>query len=218
MVYLCELFEQIQPLQCFNCHKWNHVAQKCPNKDKPVCCKCSGEHRSKECKSVTRTCVNRKGIHSASYGGCPEMKKQADLVLKKLEEKEKKNNIQRIIRHVNPSISYSSAVQQNETKRDDMISTELSNIKQSIENLNNNLHEQLNKKIDEQSRKTDDLIKKTESFLNDIENMKASIIKEVKKAIDDEIKKCIKTQIDNALKSMGKAMIEMVHVNASNKL
>jgi hypothetical protein len=76
----------IRPLQCFNCQKFDHVATNCPDKNKPVCLKCGGDHIVKVCTSDEVKCANCNLDHTSSYKGC--------LVFQaKLEEKLKKLNV-----------------------------------------------------------------------------------------------------------------------------
>lgn len=64
-----------QPIQCYNCSRWNHKAWSCRYE---ICCKfCGGKHHSSECakknkegETVSLKCCNCGGPHSASSKLC----------------------------------------------------------------------------------------------------------------------------------------------------
>lgn len=69
-------FEYMNPLQCWKCNKFGHIAKNCKNSE--CCKKCAGPHPSKDCKSNdTLKCINcseklrKNHNHAASYEGCP---------------------------------------------------------------------------------------------------------------------------------------------------
>jgi hypothetical protein len=63
--------------QCYNCNGYGHNAKDCRYKSR--CVLCSENHTIKECPkrntNATAKCSNCHGDHTASYGGCPYMKK-----------------------------------------------------------------------------------------------------------------------------------------------
>ena len=71
-----------EPWRCFNCQGFGHSASEC--KSKPRCVVCSGQHIYENCpsrnlsenekKNFPVKCANCTGEHTASYGGCPNMK------------------------------------------------------------------------------------------------------------------------------------------------
>jgi hypothetical protein len=58
-----------QPLQCFKCLAFQHVAANCDKEQK--CAKCSGAHSRKDCTSSDLQCTNCGGKHGASSYECP---------------------------------------------------------------------------------------------------------------------------------------------------
>jgi hypothetical protein len=61
--------------QCYKCQRFGHNANNCTNHVR--CVLCTGDHELKECKNrtdQTRKCTNCGGAHTASYGGCKQMK------------------------------------------------------------------------------------------------------------------------------------------------
>lgn len=66
--------------QCYNCQLYGHCQSRCTAK--PVCVKCGGPHRPKQCRlkeSEKCRCANCGGAHPANYKGCkkhPENKKK----------------------------------------------------------------------------------------------------------------------------------------------
>ena len=71
-----------KPWQCFNCQGFGHNASDCRSKSRCVVCsghhilgKCSSQNLSQdEKKNFPVKCVNCHGEHTASYGGCPNVK------------------------------------------------------------------------------------------------------------------------------------------------
>ena len=60
-----------EPVRCYNCQKYGHMATKCTSK--PVCSKCAGEHDSRNCTNDGPTkCTNCKDSHPASSKNCPK--------------------------------------------------------------------------------------------------------------------------------------------------
>lgn len=51
--------DYINVIQCFNCWKYGHFAKNCKG-EKPVCKKCAGDHKEKECRSGEVICANCK--------------------------------------------------------------------------------------------------------------------------------------------------------------
>ena len=51
----CRCADHISILQCFNCHKFGHLAKECTDKA-PLCGFCAGAHSSKDCVSKTALC------------------------------------------------------------------------------------------------------------------------------------------------------------------
>ena len=75
-VYIGSLFNRPEsyipikrPTRCFNCNCYGHTANLC--KQKSVCCKCSGHHKSSSCTSDIIKCANCKGNHTAYDKTCP---------------------------------------------------------------------------------------------------------------------------------------------------
>jgi len=67
-----------KPWQCYNCQKFGHNANNCPNKTK--CVICSGLHKFQDCPNKeNKKCANCGGSHTASFGGCQKMKQQVEV-------------------------------------------------------------------------------------------------------------------------------------------
>lgn len=60
------------PLQCFRCQAYDHVAAVC-RREIPKCEKCARGHESKECvvSLENAVCVNCRGTHVAGDQKCP---------------------------------------------------------------------------------------------------------------------------------------------------
>ncbi|VDI72394.1 Hypothetical predicted protein [Mytilus galloprovincialis] len=71
------------PIQCYKCQGYGHMAGNCSNKRK--CRKCGEDHQSNECNTESPKCVNCKGDHPSNYKLCPsrEQQKQALKVVKR---------------------------------------------------------------------------------------------------------------------------------------
>ena len=66
--------------QCFKCQDFGHNAADCKGKER--CVVCSGPHRVANCpnkNTKSPMCSNCKGAHTASYGGCPFMKRAKEV-------------------------------------------------------------------------------------------------------------------------------------------
>ncbi|KAH3723765.1 hypothetical protein DPMN_049559 [Dreissena polymorpha] len=65
----------VQPVRCFNCQGFGHIASRgnCPSAT--ICCRCAGSTCQRRCTNKIRRCANCGGLHSASYQGCPSYKK-----------------------------------------------------------------------------------------------------------------------------------------------
>lgn len=57
-----------EPVQCFNCLKFHHIAANC--KRKARCAKCSGEHSIDTCEVETNACANCNEAHQADSKEC----------------------------------------------------------------------------------------------------------------------------------------------------
>lgn len=70
------------PLRCYLCQRYGHVADSCRSQKR--CTRCGKGHLTKDCSLVSTDttkfkCVNCGGNHSAAYGGCPSLKRQAKI-------------------------------------------------------------------------------------------------------------------------------------------
>ncbi len=64
-----------EPVQCYNCRRWGHIAKAC--KGQQCCARCGQEHETQNCLKKDRSefsCINCGGNHSAAYGGCKNRK------------------------------------------------------------------------------------------------------------------------------------------------
>ena len=76
-----------RPIQCYNCQGFHHTASNCFSKAK--CVVCAGNHSLKSCKNHGQVlCANCGAAHTASYAGCPMMKRATEV-----EHIKAKNNI-----------------------------------------------------------------------------------------------------------------------------
>ena len=76
------------PLRCHNCKRYGHSILNCSDTEK--CAKCGGEHKSTDCKTEEKKCLNCGENHSCYYKGCKIYKEQ---IKNELENKKKNNNI-----------------------------------------------------------------------------------------------------------------------------
>ena len=79
VIYRVEEFRTpISVQQCWNCQSFGHSAKTCRSQTK--CLICGEGHHHKGCPNKEKKqpkCANCKGLHVASYKGCPAYKKQA---------------------------------------------------------------------------------------------------------------------------------------------
>jgi hypothetical protein len=76
------VFESIPtPRRCFKCHKFeNHEARRCPARES-TCNICAAMgHTDRECTATSPKCTNCGGPHKASDRGCPEYKRQLEMM------------------------------------------------------------------------------------------------------------------------------------------
>lgn len=84
--------EYIDVLMCFKCYKLEeHATKDCPRPLLVICSECAGDHDYRDCKSLTKKCINCKGPHRTMAMSCPA-KKTAIADKKAREEHEKKTN------------------------------------------------------------------------------------------------------------------------------
>jgi hypothetical protein len=71
-------YDELQPLQCYNCLKFGHSQTKCTSPQK--CLLCAGDHSFKQCKfkddntKENLKCINCNGGHEACSRECPSNK------------------------------------------------------------------------------------------------------------------------------------------------
>ncbi|KAJ8979707.1 hypothetical protein NQ317_000992 [Molorchus minor] len=55
----CRYVDHINVIQCYKCWKFGHMVKDC-KREKDICPKCTGEHKSNECQSNEIICINCK--------------------------------------------------------------------------------------------------------------------------------------------------------------
>lgn len=53
----CVVYEHLNIGRCYKCNMYGHMAEKCTSKT-DICCKCAGEHKTKDCTSNYKKCIN----------------------------------------------------------------------------------------------------------------------------------------------------------------
>ena len=77
----CKIYDKKQAKRCYNCQEFGHMAKSCPTATVPSCGKCGENHRTDQCTSDERNCINckRNGAletnHSVFYYKCPTLVK-----------------------------------------------------------------------------------------------------------------------------------------------
>ena len=74
-----------QPLRCFKCNRFGHVAANCRNKER--CAKCGNDNKTISCNIDVLRCVNCNGNHSATSKECPRYINEAQVLKVKVEKK-----------------------------------------------------------------------------------------------------------------------------------
>ena len=95
-VAMCKVYERQVTKRCNNCQIYGHFAKECPTPLVANCGKCSEEHRTDQCVSEARKCINcvrnavEESDHPVFYHKCPslvkyneEIKQKKDLNLKR---------------------------------------------------------------------------------------------------------------------------------------
>ena len=87
----CKVYDRYNIKRCYNCQKFGHHAKDCPDKEHPVCGKCSEEHKTTDCESEMEKCVNcvrnkvEESNHAASDARCPSIVKERKRLKDKLD-------------------------------------------------------------------------------------------------------------------------------------
>ena len=53
--------DRYHAVACFHCQRYGHIEEKCPAKERnedPICSRCAGNHRSNNCRSTVKNCIN----------------------------------------------------------------------------------------------------------------------------------------------------------------
>ena len=86
-----KVYDRFFVTQCYHCQSFNHIASKCPNiNDSPVCCKCAGDHNTKDCNSNREKCNNCSKAklksshnHKSNSYDCPIYAKEREFLIKR---------------------------------------------------------------------------------------------------------------------------------------
>ena len=84
----CKVYDRQQIKRCYNCQHLGHFAKNRPTPAETHCGKCSGKHRTGECSSEERKCINcvRNNVaasdHSVNYHKCPTFVKHQESLQK----------------------------------------------------------------------------------------------------------------------------------------
>ena len=100
---------RINPIQCYNCFQYGHVASRCTNSTK--CGNCSGPHEEEECESE-QYCCNCNERHSPKSRNCPRYKFEQEVSIVAQNEHVSFGAAKRIVMGANsdPTSSYSSII------------------------------------------------------------------------------------------------------------
>ena len=80
-VTMCKVYERQVTKRCNNCQLYGHFAKECPTALVAICGKCSEEHRTDQCSSEERKCINcirnnaEASDHPVFYHKCPSLLK-----------------------------------------------------------------------------------------------------------------------------------------------
>ena len=95
----CRVVDKFNVIQCFHCYKFNHIADKCADKDKPpVCGRCAEAHESRNCNTSNVKCVNCCRDPSSNSTGhvsfsekCPHYLREKNILMNRTDFSEEKN-------------------------------------------------------------------------------------------------------------------------------
>ena len=97
----CKVYDRYNIKRCYNCQTYGHYAKDCPTKEVPVCGKCSEQHNTRDCTSVTSKCINCMIDNCDDYEHptfsikCPSLIKEQNQLKKKLDNA--RLNVMRLI-------------------------------------------------------------------------------------------------------------------------
>lgn len=80
-VTMCKIYERQSVKRCNNCQRYGHFAKECPTSQVANCGKCGEEHRTDQCVSEVKKCINcvREKLevtdHPVFYHKCPSLMK-----------------------------------------------------------------------------------------------------------------------------------------------
>ena len=76
------------PLRCFRCQVYSHVAAVC-RRENPICEKCAGGHGTRKCVVSVKqvVCVNCGGAHVAGDQKCPVRERRVEIAMVRVVEK-----------------------------------------------------------------------------------------------------------------------------------
>ena len=96
-VTMCKVYERQVTKRCNNCQLYGHFAKECPTALVAICGKCSEEHRTDQCSSEDRKCINcirnnaEASDHPVFYHKCPSLLKYNEEVKQKKDLNSKRN-------------------------------------------------------------------------------------------------------------------------------
>ena len=80
-VTMCRVYERQNTKRCNNCQLYGHFAKDCPTALVAICGKCSEEHRTDQCTSEVKKCINcvrnneESSDHPVFFHKCPSLVK-----------------------------------------------------------------------------------------------------------------------------------------------
>ena len=84
-------YDRLLVTQCFHCYGYNHIAKNCPEKfNPPICGRCSLQHDTKTCTSISEKCANcakhstaKQDSHCAFSYTCPLHENERNNLMKR---------------------------------------------------------------------------------------------------------------------------------------
>jgi len=164
--------QNVKPVQCFLCLKYNHVAKYCKIKQQ-ICSRCGENHRFDQCTAASDLlkCSNCMGKHLATSNECPQYKEQEKRMLNLVNQYSATSKATTTIPALNNVNEFPSLPnifqQQHDHIQNEMLDRIVNALTSKMEKIIEETTNRLFKSIEQKMRKLEKSMLKKEITLND---------------------------------------------------